>query len=137
MLGMKIKAWDTSRKKMWSAEELGQDQVALSPDGRGFVNVHGDDLGKSQYWEHMIPLLCSGQRDRGDIEVYEGDVLDNPRDSFGRNYLVSWAVEGGGFWFEPVPINGMRQFGGRLDAESLEGCSLIGNKYENPELMEV
>ena len=52
----KYRAWDTSRKKMYSAEELGVDQETLSADGRGFVNISGDSTRLRQFHTHLLPL---------------------------------------------------------------------------------
>lgn len=39
---IKCGAWNTRQKAMHSPEEMGKDQLTLSPDGRGFINVSGD-----------------------------------------------------------------------------------------------
>ena len=75
---IKCKAWNTKINKMFSAAELGQDQLTLSPDGRGFVNVCSTDTRLSEYYPHMIPLQFIGMNDKNSIEMYDGDIIYNP-----------------------------------------------------------
>ena len=54
MRELKFRAWDTSKKIMFSAEEMGIDQEALLPDGRGFANIwHEMSIGRRDVWETM------------------------------------------------------------------------------------
>lgn len=49
MRQIKFRAWDTIRKKMFSAEEMGQDQETIMPDGKGFVNVNSISTRLTQW----------------------------------------------------------------------------------------
>lgn len=71
----KYKAWDTYRKKMWSAEELGRDELTINPDGRGFVNVHSVSTKLSHYLPHLIPLQFINHKDKKEVEIYETDII--------------------------------------------------------------
>jgi len=62
MREIKFRAWHTLQNVMFSAEELGTDQMTLSVDGRGFVNVSGrridiyNDAEKREQgfnWKHI------------------------------------------------------------------------------------
>ena len=82
--------------------------------------------------ENYILMQYTGLKDKNGKEVYEGDILKNPNDSFGRNSLVSWS--GAGFWSEPIHPP-LRQFGRHLVQDDVSTWEVIGNIYENPGLL--
>lgn len=124
---IKVRAWDTHRKKMWSAEELGKDQLTISPDGRGFVNINSLDTRLSEYLEHMVPLLFTTRKDEDGKEIYEGDVVTTPGTGDGPNYYEV-RFKDGCFWIYDS-----------CGYDELFDCNpkVVGNIFENPELKEI
>jgi hypothetical protein len=78
---IKCKGWDTVRRKMYSAEELGADQEALLPDGRGFANISGTSTRLTQIHSYILPLLYLGIYDCDGAEICEGDLVQWHNDS--------------------------------------------------------
>ena len=75
-------------------------------------------------------MQYTGLKDKNNKEIYEGDILF---ESFGERYYKV-VFENGGFRAE---------FKGDFDEHSFDlidvvaqGCEIVGNIYENPELME-
>ena len=75
-------------------------------------------------------MQYTGLKDKNEKEIYEGDILF---ESFGEKYYKV-VFENGGFRAE---------FKGDFDEHSFDlidvvaqGCEIVGNIYENPELME-
>ncbi len=141
MREIKYKAWDTHKNKMWSAEEMGQDELTINPDGRGFVNVNGQSPKLSHYLPHLIPLQYINLKDKNDKEIYEGDIglLHEYRDNFEASScalpscdIFKIIFHEGNLVFkfidEILLIQEYWAYGKDLE--------IIGNIYENPELME-
>jgi uncharacterized phage protein (TIGR01671 family) len=128
----KYRAWHIALNKMFSAEELGADQMTLSVDGRGFVNVHPTLQGSVFYGDKMIPLEYTGLKDKNGKEIYESDILRfNPTDDacliIWRQICASFCARKTGWTFD-------HYFGEAFDSSD---CEIIGNIYQNPELVEV
>ena len=122
----KFRAWHVEANIMFSAEELGRDELTLNPDGRGFVNVSSESIQLSEYYSHMIPLQYTGHHDCNGKEIYEGDICVVPLD-YGP----------GGTKAEIVQIHFTKYEGWQLKEWMFKiGVEIIGNIYENHELLE-
>jgi len=95
---LRFRAWDTKRGKMWSAEEMGKDQLTLMPDGRGFINVDGTSTELSQFVPNLIPLQFTGLDDKNgkELDWWEGDIFDD------AGVLKVIVKDKGCFWFENI-----------------------------------
>ena len=120
MREIKFRAWNKDSNKMFSAEEMGEDELTINPDGRGFVNVNSISPKLSQYYAHMIPLQFTGIYDKDDKEIYEGDIIKTPTGSgVVFNRLGCWFVE-------------HQQELGYFVKDNI---AVIGNKYHNPNVL--
>ena len=130
---IKLRAWDKKRNKMWSAEELGRDELTLNPDGRGFVNVSGASTKLSQYMPHLIPLQFIGLKDNNRNEIYGGDILKFGEGKYNGKGIgqVVWNKTNAGFYIKNIGSFKVPPSFEFTDV-SLE---VIGNIYKNPELL--
>jgi len=144
MKQIKARGWHVSQKKMYSAEEMGRDQLTISADGRGFVNVSGSDTQKSVFfYDAFIPLLFTGFSDKHNKEMYDGDIIRFVNSMISSNdpmpgiRIIVWDEEIAGF--AHAYVNGDTATSGyvwcKSNAERM--FEVIGNIYENPELIKV
>ena len=133
MREIKFRAWHKEQQRMYSAEEMGQDQLTLMPDGRGFVNISGCATSLSQIdnGRKMIPLQYTGRKDKNGVEIYEGDIVKARSKYVNAVYEVYWDEQGCQF---RCCANHDKQF----DKTHLMNWAdeVIDNIYENPELVE-
>ena len=111
MREIKFRAWDKENKEMVEVELLGK-RILLIKNGE-WENI--EDFEVMQY---------TGLKDKNGHEIYEGDIV--------RCY-------GGAYWngiYEynyVIEVRDIRDLNEIVHSENVE---ILGNKYENPELLE-
>jgi uncharacterized phage protein (TIGR01671 family) len=124
---IKFRAWHSELQKMFSAEEMGEDQLTIMPDGRGFVNVSGASTRLSKFYTSMIPMQFTGLVDSKGVEIYEGDVVKYVMpapDGMDTEYIEEVHFSYGSFDVDGCPLYVVN-----------ETCEVIGNLYQHPSLL--
>lgn len=98
--------------------------AALFMDGHLLFLQHGDTLYSASP-DEVILMQYTGQRDKQRREIYEGDIL-----LLEDTATAIIEYQGVGY----ILVHG----GSRIEASSIapESIEVIGNMYENPELIE-
>ena len=121
----KYRAWDTIKKIMHSAKEMGKDQLTLMPDGQGFVNVSGTATWLSVFIKHLIPLQYTNINDKHGKEIYKSDLI-KVVDEISE---VEWHFNR---WImRSIKTGRIKEFN-QIDRVFYE---IVGNIHENPELL--
>ena len=131
MKNIKYRAWDTKRKKMWSPEEMGKDELTINPDGRGFVNVHGISIKLSGYLPHLVPLQFIGRLDENKKEIYEKDIVEYTC-ILGDGHSERWRDE---VFYSDTDCAFLFGRKSLYSPSEVYDIKVIGNKLENPELL--
>lgn len=101
------------------------------------ANQFASGLGHDKYGEGKFVLLqYTGLKDKNGKKIYEGDTLQIPDNYEEYGQLAGERREiyfaAGGFRFKPR-FN-LNEIGNWAD-DAVEDCEVIGNIYENPELL--
>ena len=138
---IRFRAWDKVNNSWYQFERFedgsthdGASWFAISGDGKMYSYKVGVGYIEN---EDLKPVQFTGLRDRAGVEIYEGDVVrmfDHPPSDDAWDLLVEW--ENGKFILTGMADLG-EYFGDLSDWFDCEWRVLvIGNRYENPELME-
>lgn len=126
-----FRGWHTKANKMFSPWEMGQDQLTIMPDGKGFINVHSLSTKLSQLIPEMIPMQYTGRQDAeiNGTDVYESDVIENCDTK--ELQIVFWNEDEAAWFCQYINEKRIVSL-----ADSLGNLNKVkGNVYENPELL--
>ena len=138
---IKFRAWDDERNKFVSDFRL---EIAPNNNVKGVVWTNSDE--GIPHGVIVTIMQYTGLKDKNGKEIYEGDILsviDNGGERFDETYYpVVWGEYSDGEYVYAVqcwlvgsmPLSEARQ--GSSYMHSSFDVEIVGNIYENPELLE-
>ena len=128
MMIPKFRAWDTTNKEMF------KDAFAITESGQVVVveQEFVTSIPDYVFVDHLIVMQSTGLHDKNGKEVFVGDIIKCTR---GCPHEVYLEKEYGGTYIGGMPtiyLKGIREGYAWTGAEEI-----LGNIYENPELLEV
>lgn len=116
----KFKIWDKEQKRFFSFDDFKKYEVEFNfdPDTNEVLCEYND--------ARYVVIQCTGLKDKTGKLIYEGDIVIQHQ----TVYSVNWSE--GSFCF--LNINYVNF---TVDSVAPERQVIIGNIYENPELLEV
>ena len=122
----KFRAWH----KTW--EEMGEvKRIRFNDEGNiTTVLVVGKTLGSNAYLKDVKLMQSTGLFDKNNKEIFEGDIVKMSKDVYSEpTYYEVVRHRGGAYRLES------KQHGCELWLRHTD-CEVVGNIYENPELLE-
>ena len=136
MKEIKFRAWNHFEKR-W----INFDKTKLTCHGISRWHYELLNDTKTQDWEWN---QYTGLKDRSGKEIYEGDILSSPNPpSCDLRHYVEWSDKYHGWQIISLPMSENKNktdgcpqlWAGLSDANDFGGFKIIGNLYENPELL--
>jgi len=116
---IKFRAWNAVHKIMRQV-----DQITLNDAIWDLSKGYGVSI---PFMSHVILMQFTGLHDKDGKEIYEGDVCDGHSDGYGK---IEWTDFDGGYSYVFSDGNDIGIW------EVLKEVTVIGNIYQNPELLE-
>ncbi len=134
----KFKIWDKTEKKFLPLDSKTENTDSwISIDNTGVYLVERDNARDVAFFtditEDVIILQCTGRCDDKKQLIYEGDIVNGHCGVYWMKMLVIWDEISAAFYFKKLDKKG-KLLPFVSDPTFVE---IIGNRYENPELLEV
>ena len=137
----KFRAWMKQYKKM--DNDIGE---MYFEDGE--FKYIGDDIHYKRLLEHVIIMLSTGLKDKNGKKIFEGDILEIQgikmivkfgsykylETSKNNGHILGVLHDGLGFYVECINVADPDNIS-PFEPETLKNSQIIGNIYENPELL--
>lgn len=124
MREIKFRAWDEMEKLMFREQEYNTYEEINIDEGE-LIAGSNDENGD---WYELKLMQFTGLKDKNGKEIYEGDIvlIDWKDNRYGKHKgIVEWNIE-----------QACWEFGAGATSELDWSHEVIGNIYENPELLE-
>ena len=130
MREIKFRAWHKKRKKFYEVLHLHLKNYMNESDWatvKGYDIIHQTDVHIQLQPKDCIILQYTGLKDCDGTDIYEGDIVDC------ESFIVpiQWSTYGHAFFTIGTPPRE-----DRLTVGHAKHLEVIGNIYENPELLE-
>jgi uncharacterized phage protein (TIGR01671 family) len=128
---IKFRAWSTSVKRMF----LDNGQILDVLSQRSYLLQSKQE----DCWPDLVFMQYTGLNDKNGVEIYEGDIVaTNPNIEESGNYIIKHINDEHWNCFVLTYTNEEYYLCSLTDGEvSALDIKVIGNIYENPELIEV
>lgn len=148
MRDIKFRAWDKKSKKIRIVESIGFGELSYYNEGYPVANMIGRDcihdkdiiIHRDSYQHELMQY--TGLKDKNGKEIYEGDIVKYKVKGSDKTYttVMKFNEEHGAFLFgiyEGVKMPcGKKTRMNKYTRKSVGSVEVIGNIYENPELLE-
>ena len=131
---LKFRVWDKLQERFTRCDEGYQGHYVLSLKGE-YHNLQNGSGGKEYVVQQYTGLL-----DKNGVEIYEGDILhyvfdgaSYPKEAEDKFLICKWDQSNAWFVFDESLD---KQVDGYYWLEIKGRCEVIGNIFENPELLE-
>ncbi|MEB5827144.1 YopX family protein [Staphylococcus haemolyticus] len=128
---IKFRVWDKEEKKMHKVKT-----IEFSRRGARIIHlaeVNSNGKGNHKKWHSSVELMQStGTRyiyDEKGKEIFEGDIVKTRASEYGR--FIGYVDNA----ISRFKVRGVKQYKG-LSVDLDGTCEIIGNIYENPELVD-
>ena len=122
----RYRAWDTTNKEMF------KDTFSITESGQVVVVEQEDVMCPPDYVfvDNLVIMQSTGLKDKNGKEIFEGDIVKMSKDVYSEpTYYEVVRHRGGAYRLES------KQHGCELWLRHTD-CEVVGNVYENPELLE-
>ena len=129
----KFKVWDKKTKSMWNIESwhVEDEYFDLIEPNKSVADPNANRVWRKQ--NEVIPMQSTGLYDRHGVEIFQGDVVKIVYDGEPFTGVVVYDLGEADF----KATNGHEDYGNNFQYLTVgESIEVIGNIYENPELLE-